>query len=123
MEELLALASRCLSRAVAPAEATAWVEGLLRGRAALLLHARALWAVLDTWVAALAPDTFTTMLPLLRRAFSAFEAPERRAMGELVRQLRGGAVARTPGGGDADLDQDRAARVMPVLAHILGVPQ
>jgi hypothetical protein len=121
MEGLSTLASRCLSRAVPPPDAAAWIEGLLRGNAALLLHARALWAVLDAWVAQLPAEVFGTMLPLLRRAFSSFESPERRAMGDLVRELRGGGPARR-GGGDGTLDEARADRVLPVLAHILGVP-
>jgi hypothetical protein len=121
MDALLTLASRCLSRAVPPADAAAWIEGLLRGGAALLLHARDLWAVLDAWLAELAADAYEAMMPLLRRAFSNFEGPERRAMGELVRRLRAEGPARRAGAPDGDLDENRAARVMPVLAHILGV--
>jgi hypothetical protein len=119
MEALLRLASRNLSSAVPPAEAAAWVEGLLRGSAALLLHARDLWAVLDVWLAEIAADAFEAMLAPLRRAFSAFAGPERRSMGELVRGLRGAGPG--PAKTDAELDEGRAARVMPVLAHLLGV--
>jgi hypothetical protein len=119
MEALLTLASRALSRAVPPTDAAAWIEGLLRGNAALLLHARELWSVLDAWLAGLADDAFDAMLPLLRRAFASFTGPERRSMGDLVRHLRGGAGGRAVG--EEELDDERAARVMPVLAHILGV--
>src|SRR5205807_474072 len=40
-----------LSRAAEPAEAAAWVEGLLRGNGLLLLHNHVLWDVLDGWIA------------------------------------------------------------------------
>jgi hypothetical protein len=62
------------------------------------------------------------MLPLLRRAFSGFQAPERRKMGEKVRHLgmdRGPGETSTPNGGD--VDRERADLVLPVLAQILGV--
>ena len=125
MERLLTLASRSLSRAVPPAEAAAWIEGLLRGSAALLLHARDLWSVLDAWLAALDPTLFEEMLPPLRRAFASFAPPERRSMGELVRGCSrvSTEVPRRAAHvhGDTDLDQERADKVMPVLAHILGV--
>jgi hypothetical protein len=117
---LLTLASRCLSRAVPPPQAAAWIEGLLRGDAALLLHARDLWSVLDRWMADLQAEGFDAMVPLLRRAFSGFAAAERRSMGELVRALRGAAPARGGPGVESEIDEDRADGVMPVLAHILG---
>lgn len=120
-EGLLRLASRALSHAVPPAEAAAWVEGLLRGSAVLLLHARELWAVLDTWLAGLGARDFEAMLPLLRRSFAAFQAPERRAMGELVRDLRGAGPRPRGAALSSGLDEERAARVTPVLAHVLGV--
>jgi hypothetical protein len=120
-EHLLVLSSRALSRAVPPAHAAAFVEGLLAGSGLLLVHQRDLLAVLDDWVAGLSAPDFEAMLPLLRRTFAVFQPAERRAMGEMVRGLRG---ARSPrkGEDDDDLDAGRADRVMPVLAHILGVP-
>jgi hypothetical protein len=60
------------------------------------------------------------MLPLVRRAFSGFQPPERRAMGEKVRKLEGdhedAAIQESKG-----IDRDRAALTLPVLAQILGV--
>ena len=81
-DELARLASLALSRAVPPNEVAAWVEGLLRGGALLLMHAHDLWTALDGWLAELSDDAFDAVLPLLRRAFSAFSGPERRSMGE-----------------------------------------
>jgi Family of unknown function (DUF5682) len=114
------LAGLALSPAVPAPEAAAWVEGALRGSGLVLLHQDGLWRALDLWISNLDPETFTAMLPLLRRAFSGFEPPERRAMGEKVKKLKDEhEEAATP---ERDgVDHRRAARTLPVLAQILGV--
>ncbi len=124
-EELGRRSSLALSAAVPPAEAAAWLEGLLRGKGLLLLQEKGLWTALDDWTASLPGETFDATLPLVRRAFSGFSSPERRAMGEKVRTLGrgpgGGAAARGTAAPAAEpLDEARAARVLPVLARILG---
>jgi hypothetical protein len=122
-ELLVRLAGRALSRAVPPPEVAAWLEGLLRGGALLLMHARDLWAVLDGWLVGLDGEALDAVLPLLRRAFSSFSAPERRSMGDTVRTLRSGGGGGAPGTrAAANIDEARAALVLPVLAHVLGVP-
>jgi hypothetical protein len=128
--ELQRLARLALSPVVPAPQAAAWVEGLLRGSGLLLLHEDGLWRALDTWLADLAPDTFVSLLPLLRRAFSGFQPPERRAMGEKLKRIRqtaapgaavGAAVSDAAAAALAVLDRERADGVVPVLAHILGV--
>ena len=126
--ELRRLAGLALSPVMPAPQAAAWVEGVLRGSGLLLLHQDGLWSALDAWLADLAPDAFVALLPLLRRAFSGFQAPERRAMGEKVKRLRlpgavgGGAhAAQSRSGGARALDTGRANVVLPVLAQILGV--
>jgi hypothetical protein len=81
------------------------------------------WRALDRFLVALDGETFQQMLPLLRRAFSHFTAPERRSMGERVRDLGSvtGAIARRGDPREAAIDRPRAAAVLPVLARILGV--
>ncbi|MGZ3600949.1 MAG: DUF5682 family protein, partial [Ktedonobacterales bacterium] len=128
--ELRRLAGLALSPVTAAPQAAAWVEGVLRGSGLLLLHQDGLWSALDAWLSDLAPDAFVALLPLLRRAFSGFQAPERRAMGEKVKRLRASGSASTGGtyggqsrtGATAGLDIERANAVLPVLAQILGVP-
>jgi hypothetical protein len=95
---------------------------LLRGSGMLVLQLDGLWTALDDWLRDLSADVFMAILPLLHRAFAGFAPAERRAMGEKVKQL-GEAAARpaAPASDTADLDTARAARVLPVLAHILGV--
>jgi hypothetical protein len=102
--------------------------GLSTGGGLLLLHQDGLWLVLDNWLSELEPDDFTALLPLLWRAFSGCQAPERRKMGEKVRRLHSmspaGTGARTPGSlapAAGDINRERADLVLPVLAKILGV--
>jgi hypothetical protein len=114
--------SLALSTAIDPARAAAWVEGFLQGSGALLLHDERLWQVLDEWLSGLSAAVFQELLPLLRRTFATFPAPERRQMGERVRAQQGGTAsqARTDDDG-AGFDAERAAAVLPVLAQLLGL--
>lgn len=111
-----------LSTASEPAQAAAWIEGFLTGSGLLLLHNLTLWQVLDDWVTQLSSETFTAILPLLRRTFSTFAAPERRQMGERVRQ--GGEWGAGAGGWKkvGNFDNDRADTILPLLTQLLGIP-
>ncbi len=125
-EELQRLAGLALSPANPAAQAAAWIEGVLRGSGLLLLHQDGLWLALDRWLSELTPDAFVGLLPLLRRAFSSFEPPERRAMGEKVKHLRQPIAAGKPVTDSNStpfekINTERANSVLPVLAHILGV--
>ncbi|HEY1784446.1 MAG TPA: DUF5682 family protein, partial [Pirellulales bacterium] len=113
-----------LSPAVPPQNATLWLQGVLRGSGLLLIHRDALWWALDRWLTELADELFAEMLPLVRRAFADFSSPERRTMGEKVKHLKptGGApTGSRPTAEGPPIDAERAARVLPVLAKILGV--
>jgi len=112
--------SQALSAASDPAQAAAWAEGFLKSSGLLLLHDERLWRVIDDWVARLPCEYFTTLLPLLRRTFSTFSAPERRQMGERAR--RNSNVARgIPKNPDRDFDHARAEAVLPLVAQLLGL--
>jgi hypothetical protein len=110
--------SRTLSVAEAPARAAAWVEGFLAGSGQLLLHDDALWRLVDDWLASLHEETFVALLPLLRRAFSTFTAPERRQLGDRAR--RPGASAGLRESEDADFDQARAEAGLRTVLTLLG---
>jgi hypothetical protein len=114
--------ARTVSIGTPPATAANWVEGFLSGGGLLLIHDEQLLALVDGWLAAIPPETFIDVLPLLRRTFSTFAAPERRMLGERARTIGSGAVRSDDGNGiDLDgYDLDRALRVAPVLAAILG---
>jgi hypothetical protein len=116
--------SLALSTANEPLQAAAWFEGFLQGSGQLLLHDDALWQVVDSWVSALAGETFITLLPLLRRTFASFTPPERRMMGERVRREMGnGRQERGDGRRElvGEFDAARAERVLPLVAQLLGV--
>jgi len=112
-----------------PARGAAWIEGFLGRSGLVLLHDETLLRLVDGWLADVGPDSFTQVLPVLRRTFSTFPAGERRQIGERVRRFgpsdipngrgRGGRGTSAPGDAE-DLDAGRAALVLPVLRRILG---
>jgi hypothetical protein len=79
------------------------------------VHDDALLSLLDDWLADIAADAFTDVLPLLRRTFGSFATGERRAIGERVAGA-GTAADAAP----ALLDHDRGATVLPTLSALLG---
>jgi hypothetical protein len=109
-----------------PARAAAWVEGFLSGGGVVLVHDETLLRLVDRWIGGLPGDSFTTVLPLLRRTFGTYAAPERQTIGDRVRRLDQAAQAgRQISGGDAnagdnDLDVERAAPAVRTVAGILG---
>jgi hypothetical protein len=107
-----------LTVGVEPARAAAWIEGFLAGGGLLLVHDERLLALVDAWLTAVPAETFTEVLPLLRRTFSTFEAPERRAIGERVKALDPTGKPRAAVA--EDLDHERAAQVLPTLRRLLG---
>ncbi len=109
--------SRALSIGVtAPAKA-AWIEGFFDGGGLLLAHDADLLALLDTWLSSLAEQSFTDVLPLLRRTFGGFPAAQRRAIGDAVRRVSTRPDVRTL----QDLDEERALAALATAALIFGV--
>lgn len=134
--ELATRTSRALSHAVEHRSAAAWLTGLLRGSGLLLIHQNTVWSILDNWVNELTAEDFRDMLPLLRRAFSSFSAPERRMMGNKIKDLphthshaaenadrQQSAMLSSHLSTGADVPhksaQRRGALVLPVLSEIL----
>ena len=102
---------------IQPLSSAEWLEGFLQGSGLLLVMNDQLWQILQAWVASLPGDTFVELLPLLRRTFSTFEAPERRQLGQRVAT---GTVALAPAVASAGTDESRASLVLPILATLLG---
>lgn len=119
------LTSQALSPGNETAQAAAWINGLLRGSGLLLIHQEIVWRVMDRWLAQLPESVFVEMLPVLRRAFANFSPAERRQMGEQVKHfdIRTSPESGSPHPGDLSIDPLRAAKVLPVLARILGASQ
>ncbi|REE95005.1 DUF5682 family protein [Thermomonospora umbrina] len=112
--------ARAVSVGHAPARAAAWIEGFLSGGGLVLVHDNVLLRLVDGWIAGLPEDSFTDVLPLLRRTFGGYGAAERRALGERARRV-GGATTRRPEP-DEDLDLERALPAVRAVAGILGWP-
>ena len=118
-----------LSAGVPAAAKAQWAEGFLSGGAGssgsglLLVHDRELLGVVDAWVASLRPAEFEEVLPLLRRTFGEFTAPERESIGRAVRSLGGAGLnagsAAVVAGTD-NLDAERARGAVRTVAAILG---
>ncbi|MCU1361897.1 MAG: hypothetical protein JWN99_3186 [Ilumatobacteraceae bacterium] len=109
--------SRSLSSGTAPSDSAAFVEGFLGQSGAVLVHDPLLLGVLDRWMATLSSDSFTDILPLLRRTFGAFEAAERRSIGQRVRTGDAPAAHR----GEIELDPERVAAGLATVAQLLGI--
>ncbi|WP_322983994.1 DUF5682 family protein [Streptomyces sp. S584] len=127
--EAARLMGLALSPGTAPPDAAAWIEGFVggaEGGGLLLVHDERLLELVDTWLTGIPADTFTGVLPLLRRTFAAYEPAVRRTLGELVRRgpgpgrERDEAAPPAPGFGDG-LDEERADAVVPVLRLLLGL--
>lgn len=112
--------SRALSPGTTPATGASFVEGLLAGSAALLVHERVLLDEVDAWISSLAADAFDQVVPLLRRTFGAFEAAERRQIGRLL--ASGRVDGDTPSLG-TDLDDERARLALDTVRTLFGVPR
>lgn len=93
----------------------AFVEGLLDGPGAILLHHDSLFRAVDDWLVNIDVAVFEEVLPLVRRSFALFARPERRQIGERV---AGRVPAGLPQGG---LNEERAARILPTIRLILGL--
>jgi len=108
-----------IAPAVEPVKSMAWIDGFLRSSGLIVLHNEVLWRILDDWVGSVKSEIFPQLLPLLRRTFSTFTAPERSQIGALAR--RGGAARSTQSTTSDTLDETRARKVLPLVAQILGL--
>ncbi len=107
-----------LSPGEEPAQAAGWMEGFLRGSGQILVYDERLWQLIDTWVSTLPAAAFAQLLPLLRRTFATFTAPERRQLGERVSS---GKAATASSLRQDDFDSARAEAVLPLLLGLLGL--
>ncbi len=114
---------RATSRGNEPAKAAVWIEGFLHQGGELLIHDDAFFGLVDRWLSELSGDDFQGVLPLLRRAFSEFEFPVRRGIGEKVLETAAGAP--TPGRGidstQKRFDIQRAIEAMEIVAQFIGL--
>lgn len=113
--EALSLAfGRSLSPGNEPVVGAHWIEGLLSGSGAMLVHDDRMRGLVDQWVRGATAKNFVQVLPLLRRTFAQFPAPERRQIGE---RLRSGQQLQAPAA-NVEFDETAARAVLPVLKRI-----
>jgi hypothetical protein len=123
-EKVARVLARALSRGQEPGRAAAWIEGFLSGHGAVLVHDPRLLPLIESWVASLPDDAFTTVLPLLRRTFATFAPPERARIAARLGAAAPAGGAASPGGRERELplDAGRARAVVPVVLNLLGRP-
>jgi hypothetical protein len=108
-----------MSAATPPDKAAAWLEGFLKGSGTILLIDSELWGLVNNWIGELDEETFNTVLPLLRRTFANFSAPERKKLGEKAIAGESGAVTRPVE--DNNVHDERAKQGIPVIMQLLGL--
>lgn len=121
VDEVASLMSLALSVASEPEDAAGWLSAFLGDSAMILLHDDTLWRLVDEWLSALPGEQFTTVLPMLRRTFTAFSAPERRQLAERARRTGSAGTAGSASTQAWERDEERAALPLPFLRKILGL--
>jgi hypothetical protein len=109
-----------LSRAAAAKDAGNWLEGFLKGSAIVLIHDKRLWQLLDNWISGLGEE-FTEVLPLLRRTFATFTSPERRQIGERVRDTEPSNNFEEVSGNDQEVNLERIEKPLQMVRFLLGL--
>lgn len=108
--------AQALSIGVEPTQAANWLEGFLNDSGMILLHDDQLWQLLNNWLVSLTDDYFVRTLPLMRRSFARFSAPERRQLGERANQTPAKKIELS-----LQIDHLRAEQTLPLLRQLLGV--
>lgn len=108
-----------MSAATPPDKAAAWLEGFLKGSGTILLIDNDLWNLVNNWVGTLDEETFTRVLPLLRRTFAGFSSPERKKLGEKAKAGESGTAVKLVT--ENNLNEERAKQGIPVILQLLGI--
>ncbi|MCB0545970.1 MAG: hypothetical protein KDD19_00180 [Phaeodactylibacter sp.] len=119
--ETARLARYSLSASDEAQDGALWLEGFLYGSGLLLIHIPELWAILDEWITEMPDSHFHEILPLVRRAFSSFTAPEREKMLRMARMGQKGQPMQEEGIKPVAFDQQRAKQVLPTVKMLLGL--
>lgn len=107
-----------LNLAGPPLEGALWLEGFLQQSGAVLVVHRQLLPLINQWLAQLAEERFTELLPLLRRSFANFSGPERQKIGERLR--REDLAAPAAAAPAAALNEELALRAAQSVCELLG---
>ena len=121
VDEVAQQMSLALSAAAEPEDAAGWLSAFLGDSAMILLHDDTLWRLVDEWLVSLPDGQFTTVLPMLRRTFTEFSAPERRQLAERARRAENAGATGAQAAQSSERDEARAALPLPFLRKILGL--
>jgi hypothetical protein len=110
---------RALSPGTPPTVGASFVEGFLAGSGTVLVHDADLRGVVDRWLSSLTPKAFDETIPLLRRTFGAFEAAERRQLGQLI----GSGRSALPAAFGDGVDPVRLLAAVHTVRQLLGLAE
>ncbi len=102
-----------------PADRAFWFEGFLKSSGTVLLIDEDLWELVNSWMNALSPTDFTTLLPILRRTCSDFTPAERRKIGEKAKY--GINATENSAETQAHFNEAEAEKVIPLLWTLIGI--
>ena len=105
-----------------PGDAAAWLEGFLAGCGSILVHETELLALIDSWLKALPNTTFVQVLPMLRRTFGQFSAPERNKIGHAVQSENLQTATNFKPEFDDSIDWERARPALVAVTKLLDLP-
>lgn len=106
-----------VSKSNTPLDTALWLEGFLKGGGTLLLLDETLWHLINQWIDQLEEDHFIQVLPLLRRSFAKYSIPERRKLGEKVKQ---GGSQRTSMEAIREINPAHAVKGISVIMTLFG---
>lgn len=104
-----------------PADMAYWFEGFLRSSGTILLIDDLLWNLVNNWICGLEKETFMELLPILKRTFSEYSAPERRKLGEKAKNSNRLGTVQSQAAMEANYNQEDARKVIPVIRQLLGL--
>ncbi len=98
-----------------------WLEGFLHDSGLLLIHHTELWKIIDQWITTIPMDTFTDILPILRRTFAGFPEAERKQLMTMAKKKADGKKEKKEGSSHF-FDEGRAQVVLPTIRLLLKSP-
>ncbi len=110
--------SQALSTSQEPSFSALWLEGFLEEAASTLLIDEAIWEIVNEWVKELEEENFVQVVPLLRRTFSSYTAPEKQKIAQKAKQGKSSILKANL---NTQIDHKRAEKVLPILEKIFGV--
>lgn len=114
--------SRALSVGTDMSHSAQWLEGFLNEAATVLLLDEGIWSIVYEWVAELDSETFTNLLPILRRTFSEYASPEKDKIAIKIKQGKPKSTSsKIRSTLSSEMVEERALPVTKTIEYLLGV--